>query len=165
MWSVVAEGVSDKLKSMRQRHLPAETGGVVLGFVDHPLRTIFVVDVLSAPMDSEASEVGFVRGVDGLMRKLADVRARTAEIVGYLGEWHSHPPFHGPIPSADDTRLLKHCADALALEGEPALMVIVGSTGEISWSVQDSTCGSSPPPPRVTEALTRTDIALIMLEY
>ena len=135
-WTVVShDGVSEKLNRLRAARLPRETGGVVVGYVDHPLKSVFVVDILPAPADSEESEAGFVRGVDGLVDALHVVRDRTAGIVGYIGEWHSHPPFNRPNPSGDDARLLAHCARTLALEGVPALMVIVGAGGEISYSV------------------------------
>ena len=136
-WTVVShEGVSEKLKRFRAAHLPMETGGVIVGYVDHPLKKVLVVDILPAPVDSNGTETGFVRGVDGLAEEIQSIRSRTAEIVGYVGEWHSHPPFSGPRPSGADVRLLAHCAATLALEGVPALMIIVGEADEISYSLR-----------------------------
>jgi integrative and conjugative element protein (TIGR02256 family) len=135
-WTVSShEGVADKLRQLRLVGLPAETGGVIIGYVDQPLRTIYVVDVLPSPADSERTGSGFVRGVEGLAETLAQIGERTAGIVGYLGEWHSHPPFNAPRPSGDDVRLLDHCTRILALEGDPALMMIVGAAGEVSFSL------------------------------
>lgn len=135
-WTVVSHaGISAKLNALRATKLPAETGGLIVGYIDHPLKRIFIVDVLPAPSDSEGTASGFVRGVDGLLKVLDAIRDRTAGIVDYLGEWHSHPPFHTPRPSGDDVNLLAHCATVLARDGVPALMVIVGSAGEISYSL------------------------------
>lgn len=135
-WTVVShEGVSEKLRSQRAARLPKETGGVIVGYVDHPLKSVFVVDVLAAPADSEESETGFVRGTEGLAESLKSVSKRTAGIVGYIGEWHSHPPRHSPRPSGDDIDLLAHCARTLALDGVPGLMLIVGEDGAISYSL------------------------------
>jgi len=135
-WTVVSHAaISVKLNSLRAEKLPAETGGVILGYIDHPLKRIFVVDVLPAPSDSEGTPTGFVRGVDGLAGAIRAVGERTAGIVGYLGEWHSHPPLHTPRPSGDDINLLAHCATVLARDGLPALMIIVGRAGEISYSL------------------------------
>jgi len=135
-WTVVShEGVSEKLKRLRAARLPTETGGVIVGYVDHPLKIVFMVDVLPAPVDSEETETGFVRGVEGLAESLQEVRDKTAGIVGYIGEWHSHPPFNRPSPSGDDIGLLAHCTRTLSLDGVPALMVIVGTAGEISYSL------------------------------
>ena len=135
-WTVISHaGIRDKLKALRSEKLPAETGGVIVGYIDQPLRRVFIVDVLPAPPDSDGTTTGFVRGTDGLVGKLADIRDRTAGIVGYVGEWHSHPPFHPPRPSGDDVSLLVHCATTLARDGVPALMIIVGRAGEISYSL------------------------------
>ena len=131
-WTVVShDGVSEKLRGQRAARLPKETGGVIVGYIDHPLKSVFVVDVLAAPADSEESEGGFVRGIEGLTESIRSIAKRTAGIVGYIGEWHSHPPRHSPQPSGDDIYLLAHCARTLALEGVPGLMLIVGENGEI----------------------------------
>lgn len=135
-WTVIShEGVSERLRDQRIARLPNETGGVIVGYIDHPLKSVFVVDVLPAPADSEGSYSGFVRGIDGLAGLLQDISERTAGIVGYIGEWHSHPPRHSPWPSGDDMSLLAHCAQALAIDGVPALMLIVGEDGEVSYSL------------------------------
>ena len=60
--------------------------------------------------------------------------ALTANIVGYLGEWHSHPRFSSATPSVADAALLAYLADTLSKEEIPALMVIVGETS-ISISI------------------------------
>lgn len=135
-WTVISHAaISAKLNALRAARLPAETGGLIVGYIDHPLKRIFIVDVLPAPSDSEGTPSGFVRGTDGLLAALDAIRDRTAGIVGYLGEWHSHPPFHTPRPSEDDVSLLVHCETVLARDGVPALMVIVGRAGEISYSL------------------------------
>lgn len=108
---------------------------MIVGYVDQPLKSVFVVDVLAAPADSEESETGFVRGTEGLAESLKRISNRTAGIVGYIGEWHSHPPRHSSRPSGDDIDLLAHCARTLALDGVPGLMLIVGENGEISYSL------------------------------
>lgn len=139
-WRVVShEAVEAKMVRLRGEHLPRETGGIILGYVDHQLKSIFVVDLLPAPADSEASESGFVRGVEGLEDAVKRAGVRTASIVGYIGEWHSHPPFHSARPSDDDQLLLEHLRRVLMRDGEPALMVIVGSANELSFSIREET--------------------------
>jgi integrative and conjugative element protein (TIGR02256 family) len=137
-WQVIMNiGLQEKLCKVRMSHLPNETGGIILGYIDQTLRHIYVVDVLNAPLDSEADRTGFTRGVEGLAVVLEKVRLRTANIVDYIGEWHSHPPFTSASPSSIDRSLIKQLADALELDGQPALMVIVGSAGEMSLSVKE----------------------------
>ncbi|MGP8476440.1 Mov34/MPN/PAD-1 family protein [Burkholderia sp. PR2] len=58
----------------------------------------------------------------------------TANIVGYLGEWHSHPRHSSAAPSVADAALLAYLAETLAMDDVPALMVIVGET-DISISL------------------------------
>jgi integrative and conjugative element protein (TIGR02256 family) len=131
-------GLREKLCKIRMSHLPKETGGVILGYVDQKLRHIYVVDALNAPSDSDADRTGFTRGVSGLKVALDDVAQWTANIVHYIGEWHSHPAFASAYPSSIDRALIKQLADSLELDGQPALMIIVGSTGEISVSVKEN---------------------------
>lgn len=134
-WDVIwDDGLKRKLKELRRRGLPNETGGVVLGYVDQKRNAIHVVDVLPAPTDSDTSRTGFTRGAEGLREALERASALTANIVGYLGEWHSHPRHSSSVPSAADAALLVYLAETLAMDGVPALMVIVGET-DISISL------------------------------
>lgn len=129
-------GLYQKLCSMRHAHLPKETGGILLGYIDQMLKSVYIVDALSAPPDSDADLTGFTRGVEGLEATLNEVTQRTANIVNYIGEWHSHPSFTSAYPSSLDRALIEKLANTLALEGQPALMIIVGSAGEMSVSIK-----------------------------
>ncbi len=126
-WAVVIDSETiDKLSRIRAQALPSETGGVILGFIDQHPHRIYVVDILDAPFDSEESCSSFVRGTDGLLGILKEAQQRTAGIVSYLGEWHSHPPGCGAIPSCLDLRLIDYLSRQLADDGQPALMAIAG---------------------------------------
>lgn len=134
-WRIVVHGgVKSKLNALRHHHLPCETGGVIVGYADHMLRAMFVVDVLPAPPDSVGDQTGFTRGTEGLEPQLSEVKRRTANVVGYIGEWHSHPPFNSASPSRDDRILMDHLTDMLARDGEPSIMIIVGSANTLSIS-------------------------------
>ena len=136
-WHVVWDvGTQRKLAEARKAHLPKETGGVVLGYMDQKLRVIYIVDVLPAPPDSQSGPAEFIRGFEGLEATLEEIAKRTARVVGYIGEWHSHPAFTSAFPSQTDQFLIESLASTLALDGQPALMVIVGATGDISLSVK-----------------------------
>lgn len=128
------EEICGKIRSLRQNHFPNETGGVLLGYFDLTLQKVFIVDALSAPPDSCEEPTGFIRGIDGLENAVNDARRRTANVVGYVGEWHSHPRHHSSKPSSDDINLLAHLANSLDEEGLPALMLIVGESEE-KWIV------------------------------
>jgi integrative and conjugative element protein (TIGR02256 family) len=136
-WQIILDtSIQEKLRAIRKAHLPDETGGVILGYIDQKLKAIYVVDVLPAPPDSEADLTGFTRGVDGLESSLQEVGRRTANIIDYIGEWHSHPPSVSEKPSQTDRCLIKKLSEILAQDGLPALMLIVGEA-EFSLSVRE----------------------------
>lgn len=136
-WNVAwDEGLKHKLNSLRAANLPNETGGIILGYVDQKSKTIQMVDILPAPFDSKANQTTFTRGACGMKEAIERSSELTANIVNYLGEWHSHPKHSSAKPSAADTALLAYLAKTLAMDGMPALMIIVGET-DISISLKE----------------------------
>ena len=119
-------GVEQQLRDLRQRGFPAETGGVLLGYYDFNVNAVVVVAGLPAPPDSKASPSYFERGIAGLAAAIKDAAVRTLGIVGYIGEWHSHPPGHSASPSERDLVQLIHLALGMAYDGLPAVQLIVG---------------------------------------
>lgn len=120
------DGLDEHLRGLRTRSLPNETGGILLGVTDHKLHTIHIVDALDAPLDSDASPEGFTRGREGVEQARQDCLTRTARMVDYVGEWHSHPRGVSANPSGLDVELLAHLATILASDGVPGVMLIVG---------------------------------------
>lgn len=134
-WTIVYDdGFINKIRAARTSALPSETGGVLLGITDTKTHTLTLVDSLPAPNDSTASPTHFIRGKEGLSDTLSTVHKRTAGIVDYIGDWHSHPDGYGARPSHDDNQLIKHLAETMSQDGVPALMLIVSAT-EISFTV------------------------------
>lgn len=136
-WKIVWNtDLQDKARQMRSANLPNETGGALLGYLDRQLQSIFVVDILSAPSDSEGDSSGFTRGVHGLVDRIETAKIRTTDVVSYVGEWHSHPQGISTKPSEHDIGLLAYLAENLKHEGLPGLMLIVGENDE-TWSIQE----------------------------
>lgn len=136
-WTIVLdEGVLARMRDLRKAALPNETGGVLLGYFDMKLMRLYVVDSLPAPSDSKEEIAGYIRGAEGVVEAVNAAQARTANIVSYIGEWHSHPPRASTRPSSDDVRLLNYLATNLQHDGLPALMLIVGDT-EVSFLMKD----------------------------
>jgi hypothetical protein len=132
-WAVLLdEGLLDTARATGQQHLPEETGGILLGVIDHYRRTIALVDALAPPADSVGTPMSFKRGVQGLVEVLEEASRRTAGIVGYVGEWHSHPPRVSTSMSPEDVSQLLHLTVHLGSDGDPAVMLIVG---DAEWSV------------------------------
>jgi integrative and conjugative element protein (TIGR02256 family) len=120
------KGLEAKLFKLRDASLPIETGGVLLGFWDFNISALVLVDALPAPSDSVANQESFVRGTAGLLEKIAEVQRCTAGIVGYVGEWHSHPKGVRAQPSTDDLAQLATLAARMAEDGMPVASLIVG---------------------------------------
>ena len=114
-----------------------ETGGVLLGAFDTQRKHIYVVDHITAPLDSQERGDSFIRGVEGLLDKVEAVKKRTNAQLDYVGEWHSHPPNNGTKPSTDDRKLFSWLCDHRIADGLPAVMAIVGDNINISWYVDD----------------------------
>jgi integrative and conjugative element protein (TIGR02256 family) len=136
-WKIIWNtDLQNKVRQIRSIHLPNETGGVLLGYIDRKLQSIFVVDILSAPSDSMGNSSGFTRGVEGLKEQIEKAQTRTANVVSYIGEWHSHPPGISANPSEQDIKLLTTLAETLKPDGLPGLILIVGKAEE-TWSIQE----------------------------
>lgn len=121
-------GLVEKLHQARIEALPNETGGSILGVTDLKTKTIVVVDVLPTPPDSQSSPNHFIRGQECQAEALENVHKRTAGVVDYVGEWHSHPDGCPARPSNDDEKLLNTLQHKMSAEGLPALMIIVAQT-------------------------------------
>lgn len=119
-------GVEKDLRNMRKKGLPNETGGVLLGYYDFNIGAVLIVAALPAPLDSKSTPGSFERGVDGLAEAVKEASDRTAGVVGYVGEWHSHPPGYSASPSNDDLLQLSYLAQKMAEDGLPAFSLIVG---------------------------------------
>lgn len=117
--------VQTAMHTIRAEQLPNETGGVLVGYYDLNLNTVVIVDALPPPPDSKSTPHSFERGTEGLAEKIKDISMRTAGVVGYVGEWHSHPDNYPAVPSTDDLIQLSYLALGMAGDGLPALQVIV----------------------------------------
>ena len=122
----IDDGVEQQLRDMRCQGFPNETGGVLLGYHDFNIKAVSIVAGLPAPLDSKASRDSFERGIAGLADTVKDASERTAGMVNYIGEWHSHPPGHSASPSRHDLVQLIHLAVGMADDGLPAVQLIVG---------------------------------------
>lgn len=139
-WRIHADvGILRKLSSLREAALPNETGGVLLGYADHLRKVLYVVDTIPSPPDSEEWPNSYIRGSAGLKAAVDEMARRTANIVGYLGEWHSHPDGASCSPSQQDRAFLAWLTQHMSLDGMPGIMAIVCETGTVSWQIATTT--------------------------
>ncbi|MGF6899714.1 ThiF family adenylyltransferase [Paraburkholderia sp. GAS348] len=119
-------GVEAELRSLRKDAFPNETGGILLGYYDFNVGAAVVVAGLSAPPDSVSTPTSFKRGTAGVADAVAEAHRRTNGVVGYIGEWHSHPPGCSASPSREDLVQLAHLAHGMLDDGLPAVQLIIG---------------------------------------
>jgi hypothetical protein len=138
-WSLIHdEGLLADLSAMRDRHLPRETGGVLLGIVDMSRRTIHLVAGLPSPADSVGSVQGFERGVVGLAEAVNRAIEASLHQIRYVGEWHSHPPRASCMPSMIDLAQVAWLKSELEQEGLPAVMAIAADHGQFTFVLADN---------------------------
>lgn len=130
VWRVtVAREVLETVCTHREQRLPNETGGILIGSVDHEHRRIYVLLALPSPPDSAEWPIMYIRGVVGLRQAREEIVARTAGHLDYLGEWHSHPKGNNTDPSDADRQVFGWIREHLAGQGQPPVMLIAGEGG------------------------------------
>ena len=130
-WSVgIDASLIETLQCLRERNLPSETGGVLVGTLDAQRNRVLVVDVIQGPSDSWQAPNGFIRGSSSLTERLQAIEQRTAQGVQYVGEWHSHPSGASLAMSCDDRKLLQFLSERVEADGLPGIVLIVGEGGE-----------------------------------
>lgn len=138
-WTIYWDGELEyRLRSLRDQALPNETGGILVGVIDHKANTIYLVDAYDAPVDSVATPQDFIRGKEGVAEIRMRCMTRTRNMVDYVGDWHSHPRHTSAEPSQTDLELVEDLAQSLSADGLPAVMVIVGDKGGLTITVRES---------------------------
>ena len=132
---VLDSALVEHVSSLRRARLPVETGGVLIGYFDVSRRRVYVVDALPAPRDSDERVDAFIRGFADLRNEIDGIEARTGGQVGYVGEWHSHPDGAGIAMSDYDSELLRQIADEVRADGQPGVVMIVGSDQMFGFQV------------------------------
>ena len=129
-WKIsLLPSISTWLQDMREKKLPCETGGALLGIIDIPEKRIMVMGALPPPPDSEELPNGFLRGTVGLTELVRKSMAHTLDHIRYVGEWHSHPGKCSTAPSELDIRQLAILSMTLSTDSCPGVQVIVSDAG------------------------------------
>ena len=79
------------MKHEANKHRRNETGGVFIGICNYKTKTIHVFDTIIAPADSKHNPVYFYRGIENLPEQVKQIKEITGGMIGYIGEWHTHP--------------------------------------------------------------------------
>ncbi|MCL7455922.1 Mov34/MPN/PAD-1 family protein [Micromonospora sp. MSM11] len=105
--------------------LPNETGGILLGF---RTPSLIVVTRTVTVADPQSSRCGYLRRYRQAQARMAVERGDAPPVVGYVGEWHTHPADIGP--SRTDLRAL--AAIARLTQGPVALVVLANPARGLS---------------------------------
>lgn len=139
-WTIAYDDdLLSELAHLRNSRLPRETGGVLLGIADMSRKSVHVSHALPEPEDSRGSLQGFERGVVGLNAAVSSAAEASLHQLGYVGEWHSHPPRSSPLPSATDLGQIVWLSDELENEGLPGVMAIAAEGGAFTFVLIDRT--------------------------
>jgi len=91
-WEIrIVTGVLERMKHEANKHRRNETGGVFIGICNYKTKTIHVFDTIIAPADSKHNPVYFYRGIENLPEQVKQIKEITGGMIGYIGEWHTHP--------------------------------------------------------------------------
>ena len=135
-WTLVIDDwLFQELQRLRSSKLPNETGGALEGAYDLPSRTIYVVDTIPSPPDSEEWPTLYIRGSEGLRGRVTEITEMTAAQIEYVGEWHSHPDGCPCLPSGDDLKVFSWMTEHMSAAGLPALMAIIGEHDASTWFI------------------------------
>lgn len=115
-----------EMRTDREKALPNETGGVLIGAYDIARKRIYVVYQVRAPEDSISSPTSFIRGCADLPERLKYIHETTLDNLTYIGEWHSHPSVNTQR-SADDVKLHKAIVGYNRENCLPGCMMILGT--------------------------------------
>lgn len=113
---LIARAALDTVLDAGQQALPLETGGILLGF--RTPGTIVITRALIVP-DPNGSHRSYLRHRRRAQSLMATAFADAPVVVGYVGEWHTHPA--DAPPSQTDRRALG--AIARLAGGSVALLV------------------------------------------
>ena len=115
-----------EMRTDREKALPNETGGVLIGAYDIARKRIYVVYQVRAPEDSISSPTSFIRGCANLPERLKYIHETTLDNLTYIGEWHSHPSVNTQR-STDDVKLHKAIVGYNRENCLPGCMMILGT--------------------------------------
>lgn len=125
-WVVrVSSPVLERMTLAMRRASPRETGGILLGHTSGKRHVLYVTAALEQP--GGGSRRQFTR--DARFIEPAILAAdRTANLIAYVGDWHTHPS-STTRPSPTDLNALGETARRLRQARLPAVILILGADG------------------------------------
>jgi integrative and conjugative element protein (TIGR02256 family) len=124
-WQIrIAAGAAETISALLRKHTPSETGGILVGRIAAPRKTIYVTRLVPAPPDSRGTPWVFTRGTEKLPEALDEIHRRTGGLLTYVGEWHTHPIGGSDLSDTDKGAVIS-LRSILDHVGLPTLVTIV----------------------------------------
>jgi hypothetical protein len=120
----------NKLKELYSKYGANEIGGILIGIINLKRKIIYITRILTAS-DSKSRPYVFVRGTRNLPEEVEKIHNRTGRLIGYVGEWHTHP-MGGPELSYQDTYTANQIRKHLDNTNLPTHVMIVTDSGLFS---------------------------------
>lgn len=120
-----AQSAVDELVRETGRHLPNESGGILLGYWARQPTEAVVTEAVGPGPRAEHRKDGFRPDADYHEAAIAEAYLGSGTRITYLGDWHSHPACSGAL-SKRDRRTLRHIAEDANSRLPRPFMVIVG---------------------------------------
>jgi len=128
-WEVrLKHGLENEMKRYLRQAAPNETGGLLIGLVNIKRQIIYVTRILPAPPDSKGSPYAFIRGTQDVPERILEIQDNTGGLLGYVGEWHTHPA-GGPRLSLKDREAVNKIKRNLDKIPLPTHIMLVTNTG------------------------------------
>jgi len=127
----------NKLFQLRNKKLPNETGGIIIGSFDHARQIVYIVETIPSPPDSEEWPTVYIRGCKGLKQEREKILRKTNSGLDYIGELHSHPDRVSTKPSEDDFLVFKWLSEFMDKDGLPTVIIIVGRNNNASCFINE----------------------------
>jgi len=121
---VLSEKVRESILTEARTSSSAETGGILIGYIDDERRGIVLRATGPGP-NAIRSEAEFHRDVNYVQNELDKAGSELGDRGLYIGEWHSHPGFE-PYPSPRDIRSLFEISTAPNYLTVCPVMIIAG---------------------------------------
>ncbi|BCJ40056.1 hypothetical protein GCM10010168_29140 [Actinoplanes ianthinogenes] len=127
--SAYAEVRNEVIRMAGRRGPRVETGGLLLGQIDHASRVVWVTEARGLPAGSDAF-AGLLRLDPRAARAAVEERRRlTRNLVSFIGAWHTHPR-NSAAPSPIDLDAMREMTDDTRA---PALLMIFGGEDPARW--------------------------------
>jgi len=128
-WEVrLKSGLDEGMKQLLLQAKPNETGGILIGLVNIKRKIVYVSRILPAPPDSRSSPYAFIRGIQDIPDQVIKIQNLTGGMLGYVGEWHTHPN-GGPDLSDKDMDTVRKIQKTLAGIQLPTHILVVTNRG------------------------------------